>query len=45
MHQDDQKNNKHDFGYKVGYNCGSILITCAMAVVIALTAKFILWLL
>lgn len=39
-----QVDNKHSFGYKLGYFFGVIVLTCLMAVMVALTIKFLYWL-
>ena len=37
-------NKKHDFGYYIGKCLSYIFIVCIMTVIVALTAKFIIWL-
>ena len=39
-----KKNAPVSYAYKVGDFCFTILIMCIMAVIIALTIKFIIWL-
>lgn len=36
--------NKTSIGYKVGYLFGIVIVGCSMAILLALTAKFIAWL-
>lgn len=35
--------NKKQTSYKIGYVCGCIVLLCIMAIFVALTAKFIMW--
>lgn len=39
-----EENRKNDFGYKLGYFLGDVIVVCVILVIIALTAKFIFWL-
>lgn len=31
------------FGYAIGYICGTILVLCAMSLIVAMTVKVIMW--
>ena len=44
MNEQNNKNNKNTLAYKIGYFTAMVVCMCLVAIVVALTIKFIFWL-